>query len=65
MFQPVVRLGDARVVGLEALARSTADPERSPETFFDEAEQCGLGPEMELRALHLALAHLDDMDHHC
>lgn len=65
VFQPVVHLGEARVVGLEALARSTAEPDRSPETFFAEAEQCGLGAELELRALQLALARLDEVGHHC
>ena len=63
VFQPVVRLGDATVVGLEALARCAEDPQRSPETFFAEAEACGLGPELELHALRLALGHLEDLDH--
>ena len=64
VFQPVVHLEHNNVVGVEALARCSDDPDRPPTRFFAEAEACGLGPELELHALRLALDHLGDLDGH-
>jgi len=55
VFQPVVALHGGTVVGYEALARFPADS-GSPETWFARAHRCGLGPELEARALVAALA---------
>ncbi|MEW6058700.1 MAG: EAL domain-containing protein [Actinomycetota bacterium] len=57
-FQPIVDLGDGRVVGFEALARFSDGPGASPEALFAEAEGVGLGLELELATVRRALEHL-------
>jgi EAL domain-containing protein (putative c-di-GMP-specific phosphodiesterase class I) len=42
-------------VGFESLARFSALPLRGPDVWFDEAAQVGLGLELELKAIELAL----------
>jgi EAL domain-containing protein (putative c-di-GMP-specific phosphodiesterase class I) len=55
-FQPIVRLTDRRVLGVEALSRFTlAGDERSPENWFLDAAQVGLLVDLEVHALRLAL----------
>ena len=53
MFQLIASLGDGRIVGYEALARF---PERDvpPNVWFAEAEQVGLGAELQALALRRA-----------
>jgi EAL domain-containing protein (putative c-di-GMP-specific phosphodiesterase class I) len=59
-FQPIVALADRRLVGLEALARVRWKPEhRTPEGWFSEAWEVGLGVDLELVAVREALAQLD------
>lgn len=55
VFQPVVRLADAAVVGYEALARSAALPTMSPATWLAAAEVCGRREEVELACVAAAL----------
>jgi PAS domain S-box-containing protein len=57
-LQPIVDLGAQRVVGVEALARFTPAPQRPPNVWFDEAWQVGLGPDLELHAVALAVRQL-------
>lgn len=57
--QPIVDLRTGRVVGVEALARFAARPIRPPDVWFAEAASLGLGVELELTALELALEQLD------
>lgn len=58
-FQPIVSLHDhAGLVGVEALARFTAEPRRTPDLWFAEAADVGLGLELELTAVGAALAEL-------
>jgi EAL domain-containing protein (putative c-di-GMP-specific phosphodiesterase class I)/AmiR/NasT family two-component response regulator len=57
-FQPIVDLHDRRIVGVEALARFAGPPNRSPELWFGEAAAIGLGEELELAAIRLALSSL-------
>jgi EAL domain-containing protein (putative c-di-GMP-specific phosphodiesterase class I) len=45
-------------VGVEALARFTAHPVRTPDLWFAEAAEIGLGTEVELAALQAALERL-------
>jgi EAL domain-containing protein (putative c-di-GMP-specific phosphodiesterase class I) len=55
-FQPIADLRTGRVVGLEALSRFADDPVRSPDQWFAEASEVGLGSDLELAAIELALA---------
>ena len=59
-FQPVFDLSDCRIVSLEALARFWTEPMRSPSVWFAEANEVGLGVELELAAIGSALQRLDD-----
>jgi EAL domain-containing protein (putative c-di-GMP-specific phosphodiesterase class I) len=57
-FQPIVELATGAVVGSEALARFTDDPGRPPNERFREATEVGLGVELELTAIRMALAEV-------
>jgi EAL domain-containing protein (putative c-di-GMP-specific phosphodiesterase class I)/CheY-like chemotaxis protein len=59
VFQPIVDLRTSGVVGVEALARFSAQPQRRPDEWFAEAAAAGLGVELELLAVQTAVAHLD------
>lgn len=62
-LQPIMELKSRRVVGMEALSRFHAEPQRGPDVWFDEAWSVGLGPELELAAMRNAmklLSHLPD-----
>jgi EAL domain-containing protein (putative c-di-GMP-specific phosphodiesterase class I)/CheY-like chemotaxis protein len=54
-FQPIVDLHDRSVVGVEALARFAAQPRRPPNLWFAEAASVGLGIELELHAVRIAI----------
>lgn len=56
VFQPIFSFSSARPSGFECLTRFTAEPRRSPDKWFQEAEQVGLGIDLELAAARLALA---------
>jgi EAL domain-containing protein (putative c-di-GMP-specific phosphodiesterase class I)/DNA-binding NarL/FixJ family response regulator len=60
-FQPIVRLADGAVMGYEALARFNIEPQRTPDAWFREAAEVGLGPELELTAIRAALDRLDEI----
>jgi EAL domain-containing protein (putative c-di-GMP-specific phosphodiesterase class I) len=59
-FQPIVRLADGALVGMEALARFPEQevPERGPDRWFAMAWDVGLGVALELLAIESALAAL-------
>ena len=59
VFQPVVDLATGRTVSYEALARFDAEPSRTPDLWFAEAAEVGLGEALELSAVANALQHLD------
>jgi len=61
VFQPIVDLLSSRVVGVEALARFTAKPQRRPDEWFAEAAAVGLGIDLELLAVSSCVAHLDQL----
>ena len=56
VFQPLVSLETGRVAGYEALARFPHPPARRPDEWFEIATRCGLGPQLERRAVEAALA---------
>ena len=58
VYQPIVDLASGRLAGVEALARFDVEPERPPDVWFAEAAAAGLTLELELTAIHAALADL-------
>jgi EAL domain-containing protein (putative c-di-GMP-specific phosphodiesterase class I)/DNA-binding NarL/FixJ family response regulator len=61
LFQPIVDLRTRDVVAVEALARFLTRPRRSPDVWFAEARDTGVGVELELAAARRALAHVDQL----
>ena len=61
LYQPIVDLEAAKIVGVEALARFTTGPQQVPDAWFAEAAEVGLGPELELAAIGLAIAQLAEV----
>jgi EAL domain-containing protein (putative c-di-GMP-specific phosphodiesterase class I) len=60
VYQPIVDLQTARIIGAEALSRFPAEPRR-PDLWFADADSVGLGTALELAALHTALPGLAEM----
>jgi EAL domain-containing protein (putative c-di-GMP-specific phosphodiesterase class I)/CheY-like chemotaxis protein len=60
-LQPIVDLSTEEVIGMEALSRFNATPERPPNEWFDEAWRMGRGPELELLALSRALGLIGEL----
>jgi EAL domain-containing protein (putative c-di-GMP-specific phosphodiesterase class I)/CheY-like chemotaxis protein len=58
VFQPIVTLGHGRIVAVEALSRFLVRPRRSPEFWFAQAREHGLGIDLELVAAKRAIDHL-------
>lgn len=61
VFQPIVELASGHIVGAEALARFAAEPARAPNLWFEQADEVGLGVELELVAVRAALDALDTL----
>jgi EAL domain-containing protein (putative c-di-GMP-specific phosphodiesterase class I) len=61
VFQAIAELASGEVVGAEALARFAGEPRRSPDVWFAEAEEVGLGIELELAAVRAAVARFPDL----
>lgn len=59
-FQPIVQLRTMETAGVEALARFE-DAARTPDTWFADATEVGLGLELELAAARLALQALNEL----
>ena len=57
-FQSIVNLRTGRSQGVEALSRFTHDPGRRPDLWFAEAASVGLGTELEVAAVEVALAEI-------
>ena len=58
-FQPIVDLRSGDAIGAEALSRFVREPIRPPNVWFAEAATLGLGVELELTALDMALGQLN------
>jgi EAL domain-containing protein (putative c-di-GMP-specific phosphodiesterase class I) len=54
-FQPIWNVDGMRIVGFESLARFSAIPYRSPDKWFAEAAEVGMGAALELEAIRRAL----------
>ncbi|MFC7849979.1 EAL domain-containing protein [Arthrobacter sp. NPDC057388] len=55
-FQPIRLLASGEVIGVEALSRFVSHEGTSADVWFRGAADLGLGPDLEIAALHLALA---------
>ncbi|MCF8478361.1 MAG: EAL domain-containing protein [Pseudolabrys sp.] len=60
VYQPIWRVAENRPIGLECLARFNSEPRRTPDLWFNEAAEVGLGVELELAAIELALCALSE-----
>lgn len=63
-FQPIRELPGGKVVGLEALARFVTGERASTDAWFQGAAAMGLGPDLEVAALHCALSAADQIPPH-
>ncbi|MGZ5301960.1 MAG: EAL domain-containing protein, partial [Actinomycetota bacterium] len=60
-YQPIVALSSGVIVGVEALARFAFAPQRTPDRWFAEAVEIGLGTELQVLAVTRALPSLDQL----
>lgn len=55
VYQPIYRSSERRIVGVECLSRFDLEPRRTPDVWFAEAREIGLGVRLELNAILSAL----------
>lgn len=65
VYQPVWNFAQDHAVGFECLTRFRSDPYISPDIWFKEAAEVGLGVELELAAIELALSCSAGLPDHC
>ena len=63
-FQPIRQLPGGEVIGVEALARFVSHEGTSADVWFRGAAAMGLGPDLEIAALHLALSAAGEIPPH-
>ncbi|CAH0222189.1 Phytochrome-like protein cph2 [Arthrobacter sp. Bi83] len=63
-FQPIRELPAGHVAGFEALTRFVSRDGASADTWFREAAALGLGPDLEIAALHCALSAAREIPDH-
>jgi len=56
VFQPIRRLADRALIGVEALSRFAMHPQRPPDQWYAEAHAVAIGAELELIAARKAIA---------
>jgi len=61
VYQPIYHVPESRIVGFECLSRFSTTPVRSPDIWFNEAAQVGLGITLEIKAVELALQGLQHL----
>ena len=61
VYEPIVEIATGRVVGMEALSRFLIDPDRTPDLWFAEAAEVGLGTELQIVTVQQALGALQDL----
>ena len=64
VFQPIADVDAGEPIGFEALARFEQAPVRGPDVWFAEAAEVGLGVDLELAAIRMALGHLPELPAH-
>ena len=62
VYQPIFDLRNGGPVGAEALGRFAVTPLGGPAAWFEEAADLGLGVELEMTAIRLAVGALDSLD---
>ncbi len=65
VFQPIVELASGATVGFEALSRFSLAPARPPDAWFATATEVGLGLELEMTAVEMALRSLGQLPTNC
>jgi len=65
VFQPIVDLQRALIVGYEALARFDGPPYEPPDRWFSAASRLGVGPQLEARVVRAARAALPTLPPNC
>jgi sensor c-di-GMP phosphodiesterase-like protein len=61
VYQPIWELKSPRPIGLESLCRFSAVPRRSPDKWFVEATQAGMGTSLEVAAIRQGLSVLGSL----
>ncbi|MCW2691828.1 MAG: uncharacterized protein JWM67_432 [Mycobacterium sp.] len=61
LFQPIVNTASGAVMGAEALSRFPGQPQQSPDRWFAEAWEVGLGIDLEILALRSALTAAEQL----
>lgn len=64
VFQPILAVQTLELCGWECLARFNTQPPRTPDLWFREAAEAGLGVDLELRAIEHAISALAALPEH-
>lgn len=56
VFQPLIDLTTGRTIGYEALSRFNTEVQRAPDAWFNQAQACGRGLQLEMAAIRAALS---------
>ncbi len=64
VYQPILAVQTLELCGWECLARFNTQPPRTPDLWFLEAAEAGLGVDLELRAIEHAISALDALPGH-
>ena len=62
VFQPIVRMADAEIIGFEGLSRFEVTPRRGPDVWIAESHAVGLGVDVELECVRRVVARARNAD---